>query len=132
MTHTWKFFRAGGFDQVRLDTAADLLNLAHLDQKLWVALACPTKGIEFDARTLSLIDGDSDGRIRAPELLAAISWAAERLHDSKVVEQSLPGVPLAEIKDDAIRSVAEALLPAGESMVSVLSLIHISEPTRPY
>ena len=23
--HTWKFFRAGGFDQVKLETGADLL-----------------------------------------------------------------------------------------------------------
>ena len=23
--HTWNFFRAGGFDQVRLDTGADLM-----------------------------------------------------------------------------------------------------------
>ena len=48
---TWRFFRAGGFDQVRLDTAAELLAIDQLDQKLWVALSCPVKGIEFDAPT---------------------------------------------------------------------------------
>ena len=37
-SHTWKFFRAGGFDQVKLETGADLMNLDQLDQKLWVAL----------------------------------------------------------------------------------------------
>ncbi len=68
--HTWKFFRAGGFDQVRLETGADLMALDQLDQKLWVALACPTTGLEFD-KTLALIDTDKDGRIRAPELIAA-------------------------------------------------------------
>ena len=82
MPHAFKFFLAGGFDQVRIDTAADLLNLKDLDQKLWVALSCPTTGIEFDARTLALIDTDNDGHIRAPELLAAIDWAAARLNDS--------------------------------------------------
>ncbi len=76
MSHTWKFFLAGGFDQVRIDTAADLVNLKDLDQKLWVALSCPTTGVEFNARTLALIDSDNDGHIRAPELLAAIDWAA--------------------------------------------------------
>src|ERR1039458_2429258 len=65
--HTWKFFRAGGFDQVRLETGADLMALDQLDQKLWVALACPTTGLEFDKVTLALIDTDKDGRIRAPE-----------------------------------------------------------------
>ena len=68
-THVWKFFRAGGFDQVRLETGADLMALDQLDQKLWVALACPTRGIEFGTRTLDLIDTDLDGRIRANERL---------------------------------------------------------------
>ena len=36
MSHKFKFFRAGGFEQVRIDTAADLLALKELDQKLWV------------------------------------------------------------------------------------------------
>lgn len=64
-THRWRFFRAGGFDQVRLDTGADLLNLDQLDQKLWVALSCPVNGLEFDQRTLNLLDADKDGHIRA-------------------------------------------------------------------
>ncbi len=119
MSHQWKFFRAGGFDQVRIDTAADLLNLNELDQKLWVALSCPTKGIEFDARTLELLDSDADGHIRAPELLAAIEWAAARLTDSTVLEQKLNGVPLAAIKDEAILAAAKGLLPDGGAMISV-------------
>ena len=43
-SHVWRFFRAGGFDQVKLDTGADFVALGagRLDQKLWVALACPT------------------------------------------------------------------------------------------
>jgi len=76
MPHTWKFFRAGGFNQVVINSGADLLNLDQLDQKLWVALACPTTGVEFDKTTLALIDTDKDGRIRAPELIAAAKWAA--------------------------------------------------------
>ena len=31
-THAWTFFRAGGFDQVKLDTGADSMNLDQLDQ----------------------------------------------------------------------------------------------------
>ncbi|MFA7270522.1 MAG: hypothetical protein WC073_14380 [Sterolibacterium sp.] len=96
----WRFFRAGGFDQVRLDTAAELLAIDKLDQKLWVALSCPVKGIEFDARTLSFVDSDKDGHIRAPELIEAVKWAEARLKHPEVLEQSLPGVPLAAIRDD--------------------------------
>lgn len=78
-SHSWKFFRAGGFDQVKLETGADLMNLDQLDQKLWVALACPTTGLEFDPKTAALIDTDKDGRIRAPELIAAVKWAGSML-----------------------------------------------------
>jgi hypothetical protein len=80
---SWKFFRTGGLDQVALETGADLLNLDQLDQKLWVALSCPVKGLELDEKTLALIDTDGDGRIRVPELLAAIKWAAARLKDAR-------------------------------------------------
>jgi len=119
MSHTFKFFRAGGFDQVRIDTAADLLALKELDQKLWVALSCPVKGIEFDVRTLALIDTDNDGHVRAPELLAAIDWAAARLNDAALLAQQLTGVPLAAIKDEAILAAAQGLLPAGGELVTV-------------
>lgn len=78
-SHSWKFFRAGGFDQVKLETGADLMHLDQLDQKLWVALACPTTGLEFDPKTAALIDSDNDGRIRAPELITALKWAGSML-----------------------------------------------------
>jgi hypothetical protein len=81
-THTWKFFRAGGFNQVVIGSGADLLNLDQLDQKLWVALACPTTGVEFDKTTLALIDSDKDGRVRAPELIAAAKWAGGLMKNS--------------------------------------------------
>jgi hypothetical protein len=64
--HKWRFFRSGGFDQVRLETADDLRHLDQLDQKLWASLACPTRGVEFDEKTLARLDADRDGRIRAP------------------------------------------------------------------
>jgi hypothetical protein len=74
LAHSFAFFRAGGSVQVRIESAADLLNLEQLDRKLWVALACPTRGLAIDRRTLDLIDTDNDGRIRTPELLAAVKW----------------------------------------------------------
>lgn len=111
----WRFFRAGGFDQVRIETAPELLALPRLDQKLWLALACPVRGLEFDEATLQLIDTDADGYVRAPELLAAIAWAADRLTQSDVLVAGLPGVPLAAIRtDDAlgqdIARVAQSVL----------------------
>lgn len=97
--HRWKFFRAGGVDQVALESAADLINLDQLDQKLWVALSCPTKGLEFDTRTLELIDADKDGRIRAPDMIAAAKWAAANLKDPNILLQPSEALPLAAIND---------------------------------
>jgi len=99
MTHTWKFFRAGGFDQVRLQTGADLMALDQLDQKLWVALACPTSGLEFDKTTLALIDTDKDGRIRVPELIAAAKWAGSCLKHPDDLLKGSSSLPLSAIND---------------------------------
>jgi hypothetical protein len=98
-THTWKFFRTGGLDQVALETADDLRHLDELDPKLWVALSCPVKGLELDEKTLALIDTDGDGRIRVPELLAAVKWAVARLKDPAVLLQGAADLPLAAIDD---------------------------------
>src|SRR5256714_15318234 len=97
--HTWKFFRAGGFDQVRIQTGADICNLDQLDQKLWVALACPTTGLEFDSRTLALIDSDKEGRIRPPELIAAAQWVCGLLKQPNDLVKGSPALPLSAIND---------------------------------
>jgi hypothetical protein len=97
--HVWRFFRAGGFDQIRLDRGADLANLRGLDQKLWVALAGPAQDIEFDHRTLSLIDTSDDGRIRVPELLTAVEWAVGRVKDPDTLVKGEAALPLAAIND---------------------------------
>ena len=97
--YRWRFFRAGGFDQVKLERGADLVNLDQLDQKLWVALACPTRGLEFDTKTLDLIDTDKDARIRAPEIIAAAKWAAACLKNPDDLLKSSPALPLSAIND---------------------------------
>src|SRR2546428_8303547 len=98
-THIWKFFRAGGFDQVRLETGADLMALDQLDQKLWVALACPTRGIEFGTRTLDLIDTDQDGRIRGRDIIGATRWAGSCLKNPDDLLTSSPSLPLSAINE---------------------------------
>jgi hypothetical protein len=99
-SHTWNFFRAGGFDQAQIDTGADLLALKELDQKLWVALSCPTRGIEFDTRTLDLIDSDGDARVHANEVLGAIGWAGGLLRNPDLLVQGGDSLALAEIEEN--------------------------------
>ncbi len=97
--YAWKFFRVGGFDQVKLESGADLANLDQLDQKLWVALACPTRGLEFDDRTLDLIDSDKDGRVRVPEVIAATKWATSLLKNPDDLLKGPPSLSLTSIND---------------------------------
>lgn len=134
--HPWKFFRAGGFDQVKLETGADLIKLDQLDQKLWVALACPTTGLEFDAKTLSLIDTDKDGRIRAPELIAAVKWACACLKSPDSLLKGSPELPLDAINDATpegkavLASARRVLSHLDKKDASVITLQETSDTAR--
>jgi len=98
-SHRWRFFRSGGLDQVQLDNSTDLLALDTLDQKLWAALSCPTRGLEFDTKTLDFIDSDQDGRIRVPEIVAAVQWACAMLKNPDDLIQGAAALPLSAIND---------------------------------
>lgn len=97
--HRWRFFRVGGFDQVRLETPEDLLNLGQLDPKLWVALACPVRGVEFDTATLALLDSDHDGYVRVPELVSAVQWVGGVLKDRAPLARADGVVPLSAFNE---------------------------------
>ena len=74
MSYKWKWTKEGRMAQVRFVTGEDIARLAELDQKCWAALSMPTTGVRFDARMLELMDTDGDGRIRTPEVIAAIDF----------------------------------------------------------
>jgi hypothetical protein len=132
----WRFFRAGGFDQVRLENGADLMALDQLDQKLWVALACPVNGLEFDVKTLGLIDTDKDGRVRAPELIGAVKWAGGLLKNPGDLLKGAPTLPLAAINDttpegQAVLNAARSILAnLGKNDVAVISVEDTTDTSR--
>lgn len=97
--HRWRFCRLGGFDQVRLETAEDIRHLGALDQKLWAALSCPVYGLEFDTRTLAMLDSGGDGRVRVQEVLAAVAWTCSMLRDLDTLLAGSSQLPLAAIDD---------------------------------
>ena len=136
MSHTWKFFRAGGFDQVKLESGNDLANLDQLDQKLWIALACPTRGLQFDSRTLDLIDADKDGRVRAPEVIAATKWATRLLKDPNDLLKGAPSLPLAAINDatpegkQILSSARQILQNLGKADATAIDLEDTADTTR--
>jgi len=74
-----------------------LLASDQLDQKLWAALSCPTQGLEFDEKTLDLIDTDGDGRIRVPDIIAATKWAGSLFKNPDDLIKDASSLPLSEI-----------------------------------
>ena len=137
-THRWQFSRSGGFDQVRLETAQDLAHLDELDLKLWAALACPVKGLEFDERTLALIDTDGDGRVRAPEVIAAVQWCGARLKDLAALKARTDALPLASIDDSgaagkAVLASARRLLAGlGKQQAAAITLADVDDTARSF
>ncbi len=129
--HAWQFFRAGGFDQVRIDSARDLLALDQLDQKLWVALSCSITNVYFDQKTLSMIDTDKDGRIRAPELIAAIKWAGRLLKNPDDLVPGGDGISVNMINDSSDEgkiladSVKRSLKTIGKNESEMLTLADV-------
>ena len=115
-THRWTFHRLGGLDQVALDTGEDLALLSELDQKLWVALSCPVRGLEIDSRTLQLLDLDKDGRVRAPEILAALEWCKPRLRSLGELIPSRDQLDLSSIDDS--KPEGKALLNAAKRLLA--------------
>ncbi|MDR1744441.1 MAG: hypothetical protein LBS30_01665 [Planctomycetota bacterium] len=95
----WTFHRMGGLDQVEFNKGEEVFRLGELDPKLWVALSCPAKGLEFDSRTLFLLDTDRDGRIRIPEIVAAAEWFCARLKNPDAALRPEPALPLDAIND---------------------------------
>ncbi|MBO7482905.1 MAG: hypothetical protein J6U17_03340 [Kiritimatiellae bacterium] len=77
-TYEWRWFTAGRMPQVKFENGDDIANLAQLDRKHWLAISMPTTGVRFDLRMLQLMDTDGDGRIRTPEVLAAVEFLKSR------------------------------------------------------
>lgn len=135
-SHSWGFFRAGGFDQVVLKSGADLANLAQLDQKLWVALACPTTGLSLDERFLKLLDTDNDKRIRAPELIAGVKFAADALKNLDDLFKGEESLPLSAINGETaagkllLRAARQVLQNLGKSDATAIAVADLEDPTR--
>ena len=115
---SWHCRRMGGTDQVTLITLAELRHLRELDPKLWGALSCPATGIEFDQRTLALLDTDGDGRIRMPEVLAATEWLCAHLKDTADITGQPLTMPLAAL-DSSTESGTRLLATARSVLTSV-------------
>ncbi|WP_309382423.1 hypothetical protein [Cerasicoccus frondis] len=103
---TLRFFKAGGFNQMCLEKADDLRLVLDLDETLWVASSCPVKGLDIDEKTLSLIDSDSDGRIRPPEIKEAIRWFFDVLSGYETVIEGRDWLELSQLNAESEKGAA--------------------------
>lgn len=136
LTHRWKFIRVGDVDQVTFRNGQDIIHLDQLDQKLWVALACPTKLVEFDSRTLEILDLDKDGRIRAPEMIDVIRWVREVFKNPDDLLKSGDSVALSAINESTaagasiLAGAKQVLANLGKTNEEVISLADVSDTAR--
>lgn len=99
--YKWKYVTVGGVTRVNVQSGADITHLSELDRKLWTVLSCPTVGLEFDARTLALLDTNADGRIHVDEVIAASQWLGAVLADPDVLLKGTDTLPLAAINAES-------------------------------
>jgi hypothetical protein len=99
--YEWKFSMVGGVARVNIETADDIAHLYELDQKLWTVLSCPVKGLEFDEKTLAMLDTDKDGRIRVNEIVAAAEWLKKVLRDLGYLLKGNDTIAFADIQADS-------------------------------
>ena len=93
-TYPFKFASVGGNVRVKIESGEDIRHLGELDRKMWTVLSCPTGGLEFDEKTLKLIDGDSDGKIRVDEVIRTAGWLTRILKDPEILVKEQDSIPL--------------------------------------
>lgn len=98
--YNWKFSTVGGVTRVNIETGADVAHLDELDKKLWTVLSCPVNGLEFDERTLALMDTDVDGKLRVHEVVAAAQWLRQVLRNMDTLFEGRDTVPFADIQEE--------------------------------
>ena len=118
--YNWQYCSVGGVVRVKIASGEDLAHLGELDQKLWTVLSCPTKGLEFDAKTLELLDTDADGKIRVPEIVSAAEWLTSVIKDRDSILEGRKALPLALI--DTGNEAGQKLYDSAKRVLEYLGL----------
>ena len=103
-----------------ITSGEDIAHLGELDRKLWTVLSCPTKGLEFDAKSLGYLDSDSDGKIRVDEVIAASKWLTDVLKDRDLLVKGESVLPLSAFNEESEEGAK--LLASAKQILSNLGL----------
>ncbi len=126
----WNFFRAAGILQAVVD-AKSIKNLKELPYENWAVLSCPTKGLNFDEKTLKFMDANGDGHLRVSEVLAALEWMDCRIADMSSMLADTDVAKLSNFSDTddgrKLLETAKALLKAiGKPDATEITLADVS------
>ena len=83
--YDWQFSTIGGKNRVNIKSGEDIKHLGELDQKLWTVLSSPVTGLEFDEKTLKMLDSNNDGRIHVNEVIDAAQWITSVINDADLL-----------------------------------------------
>ena len=130
----------GGVTRVKIQSGEDIRHLGELDEKLWTVLSCPTTGLEIDSESLRLIDADGDGKLRVKEVQQAAAWLCSVLRDPEMLLAGKDEVLIADIADEGMRTVAEAVAKGNpqvsladvEAAIAGVSIEAVAAPEAPY
>ena len=92
--YNWTFASVGGAVRVKISSGEDIAHLGELDRKMWTVLSCPVTGLEFDDKTLKIIDRDADGKIRVDEVIATAQWITRILKNPDDLLKGASELPL--------------------------------------
>ena len=110
-SYPWTFTSVGGTVRVKITSGADIAHLGELDRKMWTVLSCPTRNLEFDQKTLDLLDTDHDGNIRVDEVIANAQWLTGILKDPDMLLTHGTEIPFSAFNEenpDGARLLASA------------------------
>ena len=138
--YNWTFANVGGVTRVKIQSGADIRHLGELDEKLWTVLSCPTTGLEIDSESLRLMDSDGDGKLRVKEVQQAAAWLCSVLRDPEMLLAGKDEVLIADIADEGMRTVAEAVAKGNpqvsladvEAAIAGVSIEAVVAPEAPY
>ncbi len=99
-TYPWQFASVGGAVRVKIQSGEDIRHLGELDRKMWTVLSCPVTGLEFDARTLQLIDVDADGKIRVDEVIKTAQWLTRVVKNADQLLQESDELAFADFNEN--------------------------------
>jgi hypothetical protein len=130
--YDWKYSVVGGVTRVNIESGEDIAHLKELDQKLWTVLSCPVKGLEFDEKTLQLMDLDGDGKIRVNEMVAAAEWLKKVLRSMEYLLEGKDHIDFADIQAETeegqkVMEAANLILAKLEKEQQSISLTDVND-----